>query len=206
MFEKFLSINAGDFQQRYEGTYGFFRNKDRKRILVQIASVRDGRCNFTDAAGAAYHLEADSLEDQGFEFVPPKAQWYNSPDATYLVRRAAARQFSRGINERNTTIQRISPNGMLQVCNVNFPTLEAIYLKSFPPQEAYAKWKERAAVAISGQLAIGTASEKLYLLDKGIGTYRRTDNHFMFKLEEPDLWRTEVSDAIKALGCTVEVA
>jgi hypothetical protein len=80
MFEKFLSQNLESFKQRYEGTFGFYRNEEGKRLLVRLDSITARNCVFKDANGVDYRIRPDSEENIGFEFLPPKSQWYNTVD------------------------------------------------------------------------------------------------------------------------------
>lgn len=203
MFEKFLSHNAREFAQRYEGTYGFYKDENGKKSLVRLDSVRDNTCFFYNIRGLEFHLNADTEKNIGFEFIPPKAQFYNTDIGALLVTRVAARQFSRGINQRNTSIRLLVKNGFGNY-PVDFINLEKIYQKAISPADAFKAWKE-TSVAISNKIAMSPMGTKVYLWDKVIGEYTKKGNHFTIKLEEPLLWRTEVTDALKALPCTFEV-
>lgn len=204
MFEKFLSGNAREFAQRYEGTYGFFRDEQGKKSLVRLDAVRDSTCFFSNRIGLEFHLNADTEKNIGFEFIPPKAQFYNTDIGALLVTRVAARQFQRGITHRNTSIRLLVKNGFGNY-PVDFTNLEKIYLKATTPVDAFKNWGEHS-VAISNNIAMSPKGDKVYLWDKVIGVYTKLDRHFMIKLEEPLLWRTEVTDAFKSLPCTFEVA
>jgi hypothetical protein len=202
MFEKFLTENAADFRQRYEGSFGFYRDENGKRMLSKLTSV--GRvCVFVDSRGVEYKLNPDSERNIGFEFLPPKASWYNVDEGAVLVRRVAARQFQRGLSSKNTNIYLLSDR--LREIKVDFPILEKIYLKSMTPQDAYRMWEKLPSVALSKQLALGKGGI-VYLYENKIGTYAKKDSRLYVKLDEPSLWKTEVQDACRAVGCSVEVS
>ncbi len=205
MFEKFLSSNMDDFRQRYEGTYGFYRGEDGKKLLVTLSSIRDEVCTFSDAKGVQYKLNADAAKDIGFEFIPPKAGYYNTVDGVVLVSRIPSRQFQRGLSSKNTNISALTIGQFLPL-RVGFEILEKVYLKAIPPREAHAAWNMRQAIAISKQIALEPNTKEVYLYANAIGTFERSNTTFMVKLQEPTLWRTEIMDAFKAMDCTVEIS
>jgi hypothetical protein len=205
MFEKFLAENAADFRQRYEGTYGFYRDETGKKLLAQLTLIRDNVCHFIDSRGIEYHLNADAPSDKGFEFIPPKASWYNiAGGQAFLVTRIAARQFQRGLSAKNTAIY-VLQGGGLSNKRIDFTTLESIYLKARSKQDAYQSWNDSQSVAISDQIACNLKTGDVYVWEKKIGTFTKNGNAFEVKLQEPTLWRTEVTDALRALGCTTKV-
>jgi hypothetical protein len=203
MFEKFLSANTGDFRQRYEGTFGFYRDEKGKRLLTKLVAIRGDVCVFVDSKGIEYKLYPDAESDIGFEFIPPKAAYYNTTDGAVLVVRQAARQFQRGLSSKNTVIYTLK-SALLQ-SRVDFPMLEKIHLKAVTPREAYAQWEALPSVAISKQLACDKASASLFVYENKVGSFTKGKDHFQVLLNEPALWRTEVQDAFKSIGCTVGV-
>ena len=127
MFEKFTSIESPNFRQRYQGTFGFFR-KGEKKILVQLNSITTGDSralvDFSDRNGIKYKLYSDSDDASvGFEFIPPKCQYHDTTEGTFLVKRIAAKQYLRGICDRNTSIRTVNGNAR----TVGFDILHAIY-------------------------------------------------------------------------------
>ena len=202
MFEKFLSANAADFRQRYEGTFGFYRDENGKRLLTKLSHIREDVCIFTDARDVEYRLNPNAEKNIGFEFIPPRAAFYNVVDGAALVCRVAARQFQRGLSSKNTGIYLL--NGNLRQQRVGFPMLTKIYLQAIPPRMAYANWNALPSVAITKQLACSEG--RLYMFENVIGSYTKEGDHFKVALDEPDLWRTEIQDGFKSIGCTVEVS
>jgi hypothetical protein len=207
VFEKFTRNGWADFRQRYEGTFGFFTDENKKRTLVKVTGVGEDRCTFEDSNGIGFHVKADA-HDKGFAFFPPKSQFYNTEDATYLVQRTAARQFQRGITHRNINIYRVA-RGRLFPEAVDFPVLRKLYLENKDVREVVqrltqANMEMTGALAISNQIAL--SGGVVYLYDKSIGSYETADYiQFKFKLAEPGLWRTEIMDSMRALNKTVEI-
>lgn len=200
MFEKFLSTNAGDFRQRYRGTYGFF-SKDGKRTLVQLSDVsaERGLVVFIDAKEQTYKLNVDASDDIGFVFLPPKSAWHNTSTGPYFVRRVAARQFQRGICEANTAIRRTGGRGVA-VC---FQSLSDIFEKAITPKEAVAAKQE--AVAISPQFCVDTSQKYIWMFDQAIGAATKKDDHYSVELRDPEMFGVEVQDAFKRAGIEVTV-
>lgn len=205
MFEKFTSQNSETFKQRYEGTFGFFRNEKKGRMLARLDSVGDTTVRFSDERGAEFSLNIDAEKDVGFEFIPPKSNWYNSSDGfTYLVQRVAARQWQRGISAKNILIYRFEKNGALLGQRVDFARLSAIFNKKITPLEAVERMVKNEPLAISNQFALSHGG--VYLYDSLVGKYSTQAGTYQIKLDEPDLWRTELNDAFRALSKTVEVS
>lgn len=131
MFEKFLAENANDFRQRYEGTYGYFVNREsNKRVFAQIRSIdldaRPRMVHFMDARGLDFSVRSDADADIGFEFLPAKSSFYNTAKGLYYTQRVAARQFYRGIKSSNTMVYKIE-NGVWNQLRVDFNSLVPIF-------------------------------------------------------------------------------
>lgn len=205
MFEKFLSGNIDNFRQRYEGTYGFFRDEKKKRTLVRLESIGGARCNFVDARGMDYHIMADTQDDMGFEFIPPKSQWYNAKGGAMFTQRLAQRQYSRGVSDRNLTIALLRSERLYPV-EVNFNSLSQIYEHPVPTPEALREFQEkkRHSLALSGQFAV--CGGRVYVFTEMVGDFKLDGKHISMKLREPDLWRTELTDACKSLQLTAEIS
>lgn len=204
MFEKFLSANLESFKQRYEGTYGFYRDEKRKRLLVRLDSISGEECSFTNSDGIDFKLRPDTSRDIGFEFLPPKSAWYNTPEGAVWTQRIAQRQFSRGVTNKNLEILLLD-KGVLLPQRVDFKTLGNIYERPIPPAMAIKEFGNGKSMALSHAFAL-SASERIYLFKEVIGTYTRKENKFVFKLHEPSNWKTELTDALKAIGCVAEVS
>lgn len=209
MFEKFTTVDAHDFRQRYQGTYGFFRRGDFRQ-LAKLRTI-DGVVKFCDKDGIEYTLNPDSPNDVGFEFLPPKAGWHNTASGAWLVTRLAARQWLRGICSRNTSIG--TPHGHRAL--VDFPILADIYahdtkfedaLKSF--NQYSAKSGSTGCLALTNQLALSCYKDFSYIfcLDVNIGSWKLVDGVYKVQLKDPLLWVTEVKDAFARNNLKVEVA
>lgn len=205
MFEKFTSENQENFRQRYEGTFGFFRNEDKKRLLVKIVGAEARRCTFQNADGIEFYLNPDVESDIGFEFLSPKSAWYNTADGAMFTQRLATRQFQRGITGKNTMIYLAKNGGLAQVA-VNFHSLSKIFDSKFSKEDILSAFKSGKSIAISPSFALDESKGVVFLFSDNIGTYKRDGMKFQFKLSEPQLWKTEINDAIVALGGTTEIA
>lgn len=200
MFEKFLSINAGDFRQRYQGTYGFYTRGGKKK-LVRLAAVDidGGVVTFTDKDGASFTLHANAAEDDiGFEFITPKACWHNTKEGAYMVKRVAQRQYQRGISESNTSVT--SGKNMKGVY-VDFNCLHNIFECPVTIKEASAKGH---SFAISDQFFVG--EQKLWLFDQAVGAKSVKDGAYTIKLDDPVMFGTEVRDAFRRANLEAVVA
>jgi len=182
MFEKFTSKTAGDFRQRYQGTYGFFKRGTSKTLVRLDKIVTDTSrpvVEFSDINGLKCHLFIDSEDETiGFEFLPPKMQYHNCEDGVYIVRRVPARQYLRGICDRNTAINTVADYQL----PVDFTMLNKLFTSTTTPQERIVllrKGKDaygEQSIALSGQFAINLVSRKVYCLGTVIGAGSLTDD------------------------------
>lgn len=207
MFEKFLSGNADNFRQRYEGTYGFYRDASGKRILARIDVVGQ-TCSFIDSKGVTYTLNPDTQTEIGFLFLPPKAEYHNTRYGAMYVQKIAQRQWQRGICQRNTAIYQLR-GGTFSIRPVDFANLSAIYEDESAPsfKEAFRKFKngEGTSVAISRQFALCTNA--VYLFTEVIGYYSFLDNGDVnIVLKDSSLWKTELADAFRELDQKVTIS
>jgi hypothetical protein len=204
MFEKFQSANVESFRQRYEGTYGFYRDNTNKiRKLCRLDAIGNSRVDFVDKEGITYNIRVDAKHDAGFEFLPPKSQWYNTKDGAVWVQRVAARQFSRGITHRNVNASLLQ-KGLLRPMTVDFTILSEIFETPISASEAIKEFDQKS-VAISGQFALDSASGRVLVMNEIIGDFKKDGKKFTFKLNEPSLWKTEITDALNALGYSSEI-
>jgi hypothetical protein len=204
MFEKFTSEHMETFKQRYEGTYGHFRNDEvGRKLLVKLTAIQPARCTFVDAQDIEYRLNPDTERKIGFEFLPPKSAWYNTPKGALFVKRIPARQFHRGVSESNVRIYQLDTK--LGVKAVTFDVLGAIYDDAFDPRTAILRRKDKEAVALSGQFALDSKGG-VYLLTEKIGEAKQGDGKFTFSLDQPELFATELTDACRAINHVAEFA
>lgn len=205
MFEKFLSIDAPNFRQRYLNTYGFFRHEDRKKILVRISSI-DNVVRFVDKDSVDYVLNPDSANDVGFEFLPPKAGWHNTDSGGWLIRRTASRQWQRGICSANTRIETPMGHG----CQVDFHSLSQIYEKTTTIQQALKRFNadrkyDSKHMAISPQFAVNSVTNQVFCFSQAVGSYTLDGEKFKVSLEDKDLWITEITDAFAQANLEMEL-
>jgi hypothetical protein len=198
MFEKFLSENIENFRQRYEGTFGFYK-VGNKRLLVKLQEISNQQCHFKDALGMDYTIQPDHPDEVGFEFLPPKSQWYNTKEGAVYTQRIASRQFQRGVTGKTLEIVLLREH-MLYPMAVNFKNLQSIYESPLTPKEALPGLDKKQSLALSGQFALDAGT--VFLLKEPIGGYECKRENFKFHLNERDLWKTEISDAITAMGCS----
>jgi len=212
MFEKFTSKDSNDFRQRYQGTFGYFIGKGKRTLTRLDNIVCDGRnsyVEFSDRDGVNYLLKPDS-EDQGmgFEFIPPKAAYFNTKIGNpRLVKRIPARQYQRGICDRNTSIQDMKSLPF----PVSFDSLIPLFEEKIGVREALQvalKSKHGArGVALSNQFAICFGNNVLRCLDQAIGfaTYDVATETFQVELDSKELWQQELTDVFKRNGMKVVI-
>lgn len=205
MFEKFLSADVNDFRQRYAGTYGFFRNENNPLMLAKITDV--GRAvMFVDKKNQTYEVFPDRPTNIGFLFLPPRSGWVNSQDAAYYTERVAQRQFSRGVCDRNTRIYKLTDKFSFQQQAINFNILEKVYEPTITPVEAWKNFISGKSPSYAPSAQFGMDKTNIYIFAAHCGKVEKlSDKEVVFKLDEPDLWRTEILDAFRAIEIKAEV-
>jgi len=202
MFEKFMSVEANDFRQRYQGTYGYFTHKG-KRTLTRLDKIQaDGRSSFvefSDRDGLKYLLHPDSEDnDTGFEFLPPKSAYFNTKEGVpLLVTRVPARQYLRGICDRNTQITDMRNN----LREVGFETLTKLFEDKTDAQRAMAAAivsdSSGRGVAISPSFAVSFALGSIKCFNQTIGQCQFDKGLFTISLDSQELWGQEITDAFR---------
>lgn len=203
MFEKFLSANSQDFRQRYQGTFGFFVGDGQEELCQLHRIITDATpqyVEFRSADGREFYIRADSKHDRGFRFIPPKAAWYNTKDGVpLLVGRIPARQFLRGLCDRNTSITDFNQ----ETYPIDFTTLTKLFLDKVSVSDALVQMdkvmcqKRGAGIAISPQFCVSPAFSRIKCFNATIGKCDYKDGTFAVSLEDPDTWLTEVTDAFR---------
>ena len=215
MFEKFTSQDAADFRQRYQGTYGFFKQGDKK-ILVRLERINSERgqksVEFVDKDSTKYMLYADSDDPSiGFEFLPPKIAYHNTKGrGTYLLKRIPHRQYLRGICDRNTAIATV----LGSMVPVDFTFLGLLFGEKASVNEAFYealtnKGKKERSFALSSQFAISLDKGMIYCLGRSIGNVSiptQPETKLIIKLDDFELWTTEINDAARRADIKVEVS
>lgn len=210
MFEKFTSKDSGDFRQRYQGTFGHFISGGKRTLARLDNIIADGRASyveFSDRDGVQYLLKPDSeVEGRGFEFIPPKSSYYNTKKGIpMLVKRIPARQYQRGICDRNTAVANMRNEGV----PVGFDVLVELFeekVSAAEALEAAIKSKSTAAgVAISPQFALCLSNGIIRCYEQNIGVFTHNKGIFSVHLDSKDLWQQEITDCFKRSGFKLEI-
>lgn len=205
MLEKFTRVDAGDFRQRYQGTFGYFRRgASRQLVRLDRVDTEHSRVTFVDAHGINYELFADSDDASiGFDFLPPKMAFHNTPSGTYLLRRVPQRQFSRGLSHRNVSIRSVCGEEIY----INFSSLSDIFENPISPKDAFDRaWSlkpntQERSFAISPQFACDFTYGRVFCFHDPIGTVTTTKApmssiQLVIKLTDRNLWGNEITDAL----------
>lgn len=188
MKETFQSMWAGDFRQRYQGSFGFYKTDSGKQLLVLMTNVADNVAMFVDDKKAVYRAYAD--EGVEFEFIPVKKRLFVQDDRLMLILRRPARMWARGVNEANTTIRYV-PGGTTQL---NFERVKAALVDEPPPfLEMFRNWteKKRKSLLLSDQFGMDAVT--LFLYGEPIGEFKELTKELVVKTP---LFQQEVKDVL----------
>lgn len=210
-------MNARDWRQRYEGTYGTYVSGD-KRLLCRLARITtDGTptVRFETSTGADFTLVADT-EGVEWEFLLPTAGCYNTSKGVLFVTRVAARQFQRGISNHNTIIKLLTAHGTFDPIGVNFQSLSLLKESQeklmtervfSAPLEYY---QQHGGIALSKNISLlGFNPEQPWVMvhETAIskdGSCSYKDGVFNITLTS-DLFLQEVADAFKRNNLKAEI-
>lgn len=206
MFEKFTSANANDFRQRYQDTFGFFREEGRDPVLAKVDFV-EGIVSWRDRRGQRYELNPDTKANTGFQFLPPKPGFTNTNEGVVYVKRRAARQFSRGICHRNTVMYLITLHKELKgvvwsEVAVNFKYLEMVYEANISKGDAFAAFVKGTVYSFAPSEQFAMSKADLWVYETPIGKVLEVGERVVkLKLNgDPALFRTEISDAFRGVA------
>lgn len=196
MLDTLTSKNHTDFKQRYQGTFGFLLQNDKK-FLVQVTSVDKDEARFVDVKKNEYYVYADG--EHMFEFIPLQRGWFNTKTNLYYAARHPARQWHRGICESNTFLSQLNGMGSFTVVSITLKVLSEIFEHPISHIEAYKAFLDggRAGCAISRHFAL--ALGKFYFDNKIVGDYTKESGGITITLSN-DLIRQEVTDTIRRNG------
>lgn len=200
MFEKFTSQDANDFRQRYQGTYGYYRRGTKKKLVRLDKVDTDNRVViFVDSDDLQYEVHADASDDTiGFDFLPPEMSYHNTSSGVYLLRRIPARQYSRGISDRNVSIRTLNGRGV----PVNFSTLTDIFENTVSPSDIFDSLinpknpLKATGLALSSQFGVWLEGKVVYCFNDRIGDAHLSSKGLQIELEDYSFWGTEVKNAL----------
>lgn len=196
MKDTLTNSNAGDFRQRYQGTYGWFNHNVEKPLLVQLTDVNASRCIFVDKRGVDYRVNSDT--GIPFEFFPLDRRVANYKDTVLYSTRKPERQWHRGACDANTAIVDLNTG---KAVPVDFDTIEALYSPPVNFAEFAEEFKagKRKAAAISDKFVL--RGKFVYIFDRPIGLVNG------MKVTVNKLFLQELKDVNhrNKLGLTVEV-
>ncbi len=180
--------NARDFRQRYLGTYGFYTTTN-KRLLVKMTEINERKVTFMDAQRNEFFAYADTKVE--FEFIPVDRGFYNSQEDAVLLTRVPSRQWSRGISDNNTTVQKMGKGGLIPI-QLSMDLLNGIFVGSPDMEMCLKQYLEgkRQTVALSKYFAL--SPDGLYFYEARVGT-REGDT---LTLQNDQVYQ-EVSDLIR---------
>jgi len=196
MIEEFKNHGWKDFQQRYTGTFGWFKKEDGSQVLVNVGVCDGTTLVFNDASKMPYYAKADSGNE--FTFIPTVKGAYQYKDTVLVVLRIPARQYKRGICRENTQLYDLVRRTNL---TPGFETLAAI----FGPKDnsVLLQWcKDRnGVVCLDGVFSI--VNDVVYIYNEPIGAYIMGKK--MVTLHN-DIFRQELVDVFTRLKVDVGVA
>ncbi|HET8685592.1 MAG TPA: hypothetical protein VFM18_02870 [Methanosarcina sp.] len=194
MHDTLTSTNWRDFQQRYQGTYGWLVHNN-KEIPVHIENVTDNMVTFRGLEGAEYFSYAD--RDVKFRFSPLRRRLVigGKTHRLMLISRIPQRQWSRGICENNTRVTLLGA-GRTQGLSVNSATMADILAGENLTEGKLQPTKKLSDV-------FGIASDVLWLYNRPIGTVAGDQIRLV---EGAQIFAQEVSDTLRDIKSNYKVA
>lgn len=189
MIEEFKSNGWKDFQQRYQGVYGWFEKEDKSQLLVKLTVVTENELVFTDKN----KLRFSAIADQGnkFSFLPVVRGLYNTERGVVYVSRIPAKQYRRGICQDNTSILDVATGAPL---DVGFNMLEGIY--GYSQQPAITSFKRLGGGNAALDNTFAVVDNSVYVYNVKIGVYDAPKAKFILSNK---LFQQEMTDVCTRL-------
>lgn len=209
MKDSLTSQNHQDFRQRYQGTFGWLLQDDKKTFVL-INSVDHRAVTFVTSKGQELFANVDG--GINFEFIPVNRGWFNTlKDVVYLYRHPA-RQFNRGISSGNTGAKVFLSTGQLNDISTTMKVLSPVFEHEVSYSKAWEEFcnKSRVNVAISKHFAICGNNNRVFFDNQECGEYHPpgskggNQTNMLIQLSEPSIGQ-EVRDALRRIGADVQV-
>lgn len=195
MIEEFKSGDWRDFQQRYNGTYGWFHKENGEKLLVQVQENDGKTLAFQDNNKITYYAKADS--GNVFSFLPVTKGSHQYEDTVVVVSRVPARMYKRGICKDNTSLFDLSKLGSIT------PTFDVLATIFGPRDDSLLlQWCKNKIgnVCLDGVFSI--VREYVYIYSTVIGLHRPEQN--LIELHNP-IFKQEIEDTLRKLQVDILV-
>lgn len=183
-----FSCRLEDFNQRYTGTWGWLEESaENKRMLVKITRVDRNGVEFnTQNATGVCEVTGGSV----FEFLPvTKGLFQTSDGAIWYMNRVPARQYHRGISEKNTRVLLWgSEVDNWRNAKLSHKLLEAVFSPNYSPLK---KWHKDTFLLNEHFAILGTGFS---FWNVNVGTYNPADGTIILSNK---IILQEVQDCIK---------
>lgn len=125
MLDTLTLYNRDDFVQRYSQSYGWFLHPEKKqKVLSYIRKVDRERVVFVTSTGEFFAYAGTDVQ---FEFLPITRGWFYGPSGLVFLQRIPAKQFCRGISDKNTMVMEVNSLGKLVEGNLSLALLEDVF-------------------------------------------------------------------------------
>lgn len=199
MLDTLTLYNRDDFVQRYSQSYGWFLHPEKKqKVLSYIRKVDRERVVFVTSTGEFFAYAGTDVQ---FEFLPITRGWFYGPTGLVFLQRIPAKQFCRGISDKNTMVLEVTSQGKLKESSLYLALLEDVFsptiqVKSF---RSFLDGTLRGYV-LSQYFAI--VGNKVYFYNHPVGEF---GNNNEITLSNP-LIAQELSDTIRRNNLQIKVS
>jgi hypothetical protein len=186
--EEFKGESWRDFQQRYQGTYGWYEKPSGGKLLVSLIEVDEHACKFMNADGGVF----TALSDKGnaFQFIPVMRGIYRTQQGLVYCRRVPAKQYKRGIAQGNTHVERLPGQAPLKI---SFDLVADMFGGDFPNEVDQFKSGQSADVVFNNAFAFSGPYIWLYNNIIGIRSNKKLQLH-------STLFKQEIEDVLASNG------
>jgi len=197
MLDSLTRNNAEDFRARYEGTYGFLKKTPESPAkLVHIQGVNRRTVSFVTCEGQEGYVNADS--GINFEFLPITRGWYELEDRAVFLTRVPARQWQRGISNKNTSAKTFDQSGSLTQEPLGLEMLEKIFVTK-PQSNLKGFIGKKIQHYVLSKFVVLRDNKVYFLGNHQAGTYTIMNGKVKIKLND-DLILQEMSDTVRRQG------
>lgn len=192
--------NWRDVQTYYNKTYVKFREKGD--TLYYISSVNEECLDAVDSAGNFVRVSWRTDSPYLLDYALPHKAVFQYKDTSYCLGRIPAKQYYRGISEKNTSVTAIGATPR-RVISLGFNLLEAFITKQqyYSLKEALSDKRGYNSYALSSRMSYSPKTLQLYVDTTPVATYNPDTN----KIHTLEIFKTNVQDLVDLEPFLVEV-
>lgn len=158
-----------DFSQRYNHTFGWLIQENKKN-LVYISEIKDTQVSFQTTDETVWYANCDA--NVMFEFIPVVRGFKPTTKGIFFLHRIPARQWQRGISTSNTGIFKLT-TGWVSI-PLNLESMGDVFEKTISYEESLGKFFKNPKTSAALNQFFAFCNGYIYFNQSVIGKYDGT--------------------------------